>query len=113
MAITWAQRLKRVFNIDIETCKACDGHLKIIACIRLQGKDCSYNPLHFLHPWRSDAGGTTPRQALFLQCFCISSVRGGQMQEVERSRSQSREQRREQLPSVAVVPTLVTRVKLP
>ena len=48
--------------------------------------------LHFLHPWRSDVGGTTPWQALFLQCFCISSVHGGQMGEVERSRSQSREQ---------------------
>ena len=33
MAITWAQRLKRVFNIDIETCKSCGGHVKIIACI--------------------------------------------------------------------------------
>ena len=32
-AMTWAQRLKRVFNIDIETCKTCGGHLKIIACI--------------------------------------------------------------------------------
>jgi hypothetical protein len=32
-AMTWAQRLKRVFNIDIETCKGCGGHIKIIACI--------------------------------------------------------------------------------
>ena len=32
-AMTWAQRLKRVFNIDIETCKSCGGHIKIIACI--------------------------------------------------------------------------------
>ena len=32
-AATWAQRLKRVFNIDIETCEACGGHVKIIACI--------------------------------------------------------------------------------
>ncbi len=31
--MTWAQRLKRVFNIDIETCKTCGGHVKIIACI--------------------------------------------------------------------------------
>jgi hypothetical protein len=28
-----AQRLKRVFNIDIETCQACGGALKAIACI--------------------------------------------------------------------------------
>ena len=32
-AMTWAQRLKRVFNIDIETCRACGGAVKIIACI--------------------------------------------------------------------------------
>jgi hypothetical protein len=29
----WAQRLKRVFKIDIETCSACGGAVKIIACI--------------------------------------------------------------------------------
>ena len=32
-AMTWAQRLKRVFNIDIETCGRCGGSLKVIACI--------------------------------------------------------------------------------
>jgi hypothetical protein len=32
-AMTWAQRLKRVFNIDIETCQACGGVMKVIACI--------------------------------------------------------------------------------
>ena len=31
--MTWAQRLKRVFNIDIETCIACQGQVKVIACI--------------------------------------------------------------------------------
>ncbi len=30
--MTWAQRLKRVFNIDIETCSVCGG-VKVIACI--------------------------------------------------------------------------------
>jgi type IV secretory pathway VirB3-like protein len=29
----WAQRLKRVFGIDIETCAACGGAMRIIACI--------------------------------------------------------------------------------
>jgi hypothetical protein len=33
-AMTWAQRLKRVFGIDIETCSACGGALRIIACIQ-------------------------------------------------------------------------------
>lgn len=29
----WAQRLKRVFGIDIQTCAACGGAVRIIACI--------------------------------------------------------------------------------
>jgi hypothetical protein len=32
-SMTWAQRLKRVFGIDIETCRACGGAVRIIACI--------------------------------------------------------------------------------
>ena len=32
-AMTWAQRLKRVFAIDIETYPACGGAVRIIACI--------------------------------------------------------------------------------
>ncbi len=32
-SMTWAQRLKRVFNIDIETCSECAGAMKVIACI--------------------------------------------------------------------------------
>ena len=51
-SMSWAQRLKRVFNIDIETCRECGGTVKVIACIEdsaviekilahLQGKDTS------------------------------------------------------------------------
>jgi 23S rRNA U2552 (ribose-2'-O)-methylase RlmE/FtsJ len=32
--MTWAQRLKRVFGIDIESCVACGGVMRIIACIK-------------------------------------------------------------------------------
>ena len=32
-AMTWAQRLKRVFGIDIESCAVCGGAMRIIACI--------------------------------------------------------------------------------
>ena len=32
-SMTWMQRLKRVFNLDIETCERCAGQVKIIACI--------------------------------------------------------------------------------
>jgi hypothetical protein len=35
-AMTWAQRLKRVFNIDIEVCGRCGGTVRVIACIEDQ-----------------------------------------------------------------------------
>jgi len=31
--MTWAQRLKRVFGIEIETCEQCGGKVKVIASI--------------------------------------------------------------------------------
>ncbi|MEE4217797.1 MAG: transposase [Xanthomonadales bacterium] len=31
--MSWMQRLKRVFAIDIETCPECGGKLRVIACI--------------------------------------------------------------------------------
>ncbi len=34
VAMSWAQRLKRVFDIDIETCEHCGGTLKIISVLR-------------------------------------------------------------------------------
>jgi len=33
VAMSWAQRLKRVFNIDVKTCRVCGGAAKVIACI--------------------------------------------------------------------------------
>ena len=33
VSINWAKRLKRVFNIDIETCDKCGGDVRIIASI--------------------------------------------------------------------------------
>src|SRR5690606_11677876 len=32
-AMSWAQRLRRVFAIDIETCRQCGGKLRVIASI--------------------------------------------------------------------------------
>jgi hypothetical protein len=32
-SLTWAQRLKRVFAIEIETCRGCGGRLRVIASI--------------------------------------------------------------------------------
>ncbi len=34
--MTWAQRLKRVFNIDVVTCVQCGGSVKVFACIEDQ-----------------------------------------------------------------------------
>ena len=31
--MTWAERLKRVFKIDVETCAHCGGAVKVIASI--------------------------------------------------------------------------------
>jgi hypothetical protein len=33
VAMTWAQRLKRVFKIDVTVCEHCGAAVKIIACI--------------------------------------------------------------------------------
>lgn len=30
--MTWMQRLKRVFNIDIEKCERCGRHVKVVSC---------------------------------------------------------------------------------
>ena len=30
----WAKRLKRVFQVDVETCPKCGGTVQIIACTR-------------------------------------------------------------------------------
>jgi hypothetical protein len=35
-AMTWAQRLKRVFNIDVSVCPKCGGESKVIASIEDQ-----------------------------------------------------------------------------
>ena len=32
-AMTWAQRLKRVFSIDVTVCEQCGGAVRVIACI--------------------------------------------------------------------------------
>jgi hypothetical protein len=34
--MTWAQRLKRVFSIEIEVCGRCGGSVRVIACIEDQ-----------------------------------------------------------------------------
>ena len=48
VSMTWAQRLKRVFKIDIETCEHCGGAVKVIASIEDAGGDQT-------DPWASRA----------------------------------------------------------
>jgi hypothetical protein len=31
--MSWAQRLKRVFKLDLESCEGCGGQARVIACI--------------------------------------------------------------------------------
>ena len=31
--MTWAQRLKRVFGIDISVCEQCGGTVRVVGCI--------------------------------------------------------------------------------
>lgn len=37
-ALTWAQRFKRVFAIDIEACRRCGGKLRVVASIEEQAR---------------------------------------------------------------------------
>ena len=52
-AMTWAQRLKRVFSIDIEVCGRCGGSVKVIACI--EDQDVIDRILAHLHDKELDA----------------------------------------------------------
>ena len=58
MAATWMQRLKRVFGIDIETCPACGGAVRIIACI----EDAAVIEKILTHLDEKDAAAEASRQ---------------------------------------------------
>ena len=55
-AMTWAQCLKRVFRIDIETCEHCGGAVRIIARI----EDPVSIEKNLTHIERREAGGASP-----------------------------------------------------
>ena len=52
----WAQRLKRVFRIDIETCEHCGGAVRIIASI----EDPVVIEKILTHIERCEAAGASP-----------------------------------------------------
>jgi hypothetical protein len=67
-AMTWAQRLQRVFRIDIETCRRCGGKLRVIASIeehavidRILGHlGRATEPLDLARPGRGPPPGELP-----------------------------------------------------
>jgi hypothetical protein len=56
VAMSWAQRLKRVFNIDVETCRVCGGAAKVAV---------PAHPAHtaFVRPCTSLLVSRTPRSS--------------------------------------------------
>jgi ribosomal protein S27E len=66
VAMTWAQRLKRVFLIDVSVCEHCGGAVKIIACIEdqltirkiLEHVACATSPPGQLPPARGPPDGS-------------------------------------------------------
>ncbi len=54
--MTWAQRLKRVFRIDIEICEYCGGAVRIIASI----EDPAVIEKILAHIERRNAAGASP-----------------------------------------------------
>jgi hypothetical protein len=64
-SLSWAQRLKRVFAIDIEVCRRCGGKLKVIASIEkpavteriLEHLGCNTGSVDPAHPSRAPPQG--------------------------------------------------------
>jgi len=52
IAMTWAARLKRAFDIDIKVCYWCGGAVKVIACI--EDSDVINKILNHLHVHRNN-----------------------------------------------------------
>jgi len=68
-AMGWAKRLKRVFNIDVEVCRHCDGRVKVLACIEeqpvidqilnhLDREETWFTPMSLLSEGRAPPGAT-------------------------------------------------------
>jgi len=82
-AMSWAQRLKRVFAIDIETCQRCGGRLRVIASIEqpalieplldhLRHAAEPVDPAHSSHPSRLQLA---PTVSLLTQWPLIRTIR--------------------------------------
>ena len=70
-SMTWSQRLKRVFKLDIEICGRCGGFVRVIACIEdqdiidrivahLRDKEPATHSLPLLMPPPRAPPGTSP-----------------------------------------------------
>ena len=68
--MSWAQRLKRVFNIDIEVCDICGKKVKIIACIEdpaviKQILECLNRKMPATKKYAIPEGRSPPQKSLF------------------------------------------------
>jgi len=67
-AMRWAKRLKRVFQIDVETCPSCGGAVKVIASIEdppVIGRILNHLARKDLHGlWPEPRAPPTPRTGL-------------------------------------------------
>ena len=71
-AMSWAQRLKRVFHIDVETCAHCGGRVQIIACIEdpvvirhiLDHLERRAAAAHSAHPSRAPPAAAVPKRTV-------------------------------------------------
>jgi len=68
-AMTWAQRLKRVFNIDIWICEACGGAVKVIS--RIEDPLVIKQILAHLQRKAESKGSLTAAHYNFLSVSCV------------------------------------------
>ena len=66
-AMTWAQRLKRVFQLDLQSCEGCGGQVRVIACIedplfigRILAHLETQQPVRTGEGWRPEVRGPPP-----------------------------------------------------
>ena len=72
--MAWAKRLQRVFNIDTETCIACQRQVKVIACI--EDPDVIKKILVHLNSNEEKASGKRPQaRAPPVSVFALISKR--------------------------------------
>jgi len=84
-AMTWVQRLKRVFQLDLQSCEGCGGQVRVVASLEdplVIGKILAHletkHPVRVGEGWRPEARGSPPgRAAPKVVCSARKSWDGG------------------------------------